>query len=838
MQSSAPYAEFDLSIAGLSCAGCVRKVEKTLTAIPGIDQVNVNLADKTAQISGNIELSSILDALSAAGKPAELLACANSNQASTLHLHIPKITCAGCVRNVEHALLAVDGVKSAEVNLADKTASVKGQLDLAALLNALEKINKPGTLVNPAAEARAKQQKEQQKHVNKMFRQSWLALLVGIPLMLWGVITGDMMVNSVSEQISWGTVGLITLFVMFFSGSHFYANAWQSFKHQDATMDTLVALGTGSAWLYSMLVVLFPDVLPEQSRHLYFEASAMIVGLVNLGHAMEQRARGKTGEAVERLFKLQAKTARVVESLDSNSASREMPIEQVAQGQLISVRPGESIAVDGQVIDGKTWINESMLTGEPMQIHKQAGDKVSAGTLNGQGSLIFRAEKVGNETALAQIIEMVRKAQNSKLPIARMADTIAGYFVPTVMIVAIIAALAWYNFGPQPQLSYMLTAAVTVLIIACPCALGLATPMSIIVGVGKAAELGMLVRNGEALQGASKISHVLLDKTGTITLGKPSLNQIISCNSFEQSDILQMAASLEKDSEHPLAQAILNKAKAQQLTLQKIEQFHAHSGLGVSGILLADNNPSLSLFMGSEKLLAQHDIEIPLAIIEKANQLAQAGETPVYFAINNQLAGLFGISDPVRDDSIEAIRRLHNAGLKVVMVTGDAKETANAVAKLAGVDQVYARQLPQDKADVIKSLQKKGHKVAMCGDGINDAPALAQADVSFAIGTGTDVAMEAADITLMRDSLHSLADAIELSKATINNIKQNLLGAFAYNSLGIPVAAGALYPVWGILLNPVIAGTAMAFSSFTVVSNARRLKSFKPSSSRKTNLDN
>lgn len=614
-----------------------------------------------------------------------------------------------------------------------------------------------------------------------------------------------------------GLVGVVTLAIMLISGRHFYIGAWKSFLNHNANMDTLIALGTGTAWIYSMLIVAFPQWFPEMARHVYFEATAMIIGLINLGLALEVKARGKTSEAIKRLIGLQAKTARVIR----DGKDVDIDIAHVLLNDHVRVRPGEKIPVDGVVIEGKSTIDESMLTGEPMPVEKAVDDNVVTGTLNKSGSIIFKATRVGKDTALARIISMVKRAQNSKPPIGRLADVIAAYFVPAIMIIAIVSAMVWFNFGPEPSSVFAIVSATTVLIIACPCALGLATPMSVMVGVGKAAESGVLIRNGEALQTASKITAMILDKTGTITEGKPQVTDIILVNADSEEQVLALSAGIESHSEHPLAQAIVESARARGIDAINTDHFTAISGKGVEAQV-----DGQTLLFGNLKLMQDKHIDIGLHEA-KAQVLAEEAKTPMYLALAGQLLAIIAVSYPIKSDSIEAIARLKDSGIKVIMLTGDNSATAAAVAKKVGIDDFFAEVMPEDKAKKVAELQQQNEVVGMTGDGINDAPALALADVGFAIGTGTDVAIESADITLMRGSLHGLADAIAISKATLRNIKQNLFGAFIYNVAGIPLAAGVLYPVFGILLNPVIAGAAMAFSSLTVVSNANRLRLFK-----------
>ena len=742
-----------------------------------------------------------------------------SSEAGEIQLNIQGASCASCVTKIETALKQVAGVTSAEMNFAQRTVLINGNASPSELVGAVEEAGYNATLANADSDEAAIEEKEQADwaYYKKLMRHMVIALSLGVPLMIYGLVTGEMSVNTTTERIVWLIIGLMTLGVMVFSGRHFYVGAWNSFKNHSANMDTLIALGTGTAWLYSMTVVFFPGYVPEMARHVYFEATAMIIGLINLGLALEIKARGKTSEAIKRLIGLQAKTARVIRDGDDI----DIPIEDVLLNDLIRARPGERISVDGVVVEGQTSIDESMLTGEPMPIEKRKDDEVVAGTINKSGSIVFRAERVGKDTALAQIINMVKRAQNSKPPIGRLADVISAYFVPVVMIIAVMSALAWLNFGPAPEVAFAIVSATTVLIIACPCALGLATPMSVMVGVGKAAEAGVLIRNGEALQSASKITTMVLDKTGTITEGAPKVTDVVIASAHNQDDVLSLAASLESGSEHPLAMAIVESAKEQGVPIHSVTDFESIAGKGVAATL-----NSQRLLFGNEKLMKEKSIELH-HYVDKAQRLAAEAKTPMYFAIDSKLVAVIAVADPIKSDSIDAINRLQHNGIRVVMLTGDNRMTAKAVARKAGIVDYVAEVMPEDKANKVLELQREGEIVGMTGDGINDAPALAHANVGFAIGTGTDVAIESADITLMRGSLHGLADAIAVSKATLRNIKQNLFGAFIYNVAGIPFAAGVFYPFLGLLLSPVIAGAAMAFSSLTVVTNANRLRLFK-----------
>ncbi len=737
-------------------------------------------------------------------------------EALTHRLSISGMSCAGCVSTVENALKNVPGVSEAAVNFAEHTATVQGNVDPQALVAAVT-ASGYGAAELRGAEDESEKEAAELAHYRALWRKFIVAGVIGLPLMLAEPLGLMPMLDAPGGRIFWLLVGAATLGVLVYAGGHFFRGAWKSFRAHNANMDTLIALGTGAAWLYSMLVVLFPAIVPSLARHAYFEAAAIIIALINLGQALEMRARGKTSEAIKRLIGLQPKTARVIR----DGKEMDIPISEVGLDETIRVRPGEKIPVDGLIIDGHSSVDESMLTGEPLPVVKQKGDEVVGGTLNKSGAFLFQAKRIGSDTALARIIEMVRRAQSSKPAIGRLADRISAVFVPTVLIVAVITFLIWYNLGPVPKLSYSLVATMTVLIIACPCALGLATPISIMVGVGKAAEYGILIRKGEALQQAGKLTAIVLDKTGTVTAGRPTVTALVPAPGWDEQKLLAVAASIETGSEHPLAEAIVSAAKAKGLQLSSAAGFEAITGHGVAATV-----DGRKVLFGNARLMAQHNIT-PGNLTTQAEALAARAQTPMYLAVDGAAAGIVAVADPIKADSKAAIARLHDIGLKVVMITGDNRATAEAVAREVGVDEVMAEVLPGEKADKVTALQRRGEIVGMVGDGINDAPALAQADVGYAIGTGTDVAIESADVTLMRGSLHGVADAIAISRATVRNIKQNLFGAFIYNIIGIPVAAGALYPLMGLLLNPIIAGAAMAMSSVTVVSNANRLRFFK-----------
>jgi Cu+-exporting ATPase len=741
---------------------------------------------------------------------------ASTDKGAACRLSISGMSCAGCVTTVENALRGVPGVNEASVNFAEHTATVTGDVDPQTLVQAVVDAGYGATEMR-GLEDEAEKEAAEFAHYRQLLRQAVVAAVVGAPLFIGGMLGWLPELVTVAGRLFWLLAGAATLFVLVYAGKHFFTGAWKAFRNHNANMDTLIALGTGTAWVYSMLVVAFPAIVPSLARHAYFEAAAIIIALINLGSALEMRARGKTSEAIKRLIGLQPKTARVIR----DGEERDVPIEEVGLNETLRVRPGERIPVDGEIIDGHSSVDESMLTGEPIPVAKRIGDEVVGGTINKTGTFLYKATRIGKDTALAQIIEMVRQAQNAKPAIGRLADKVSAVFVAVVLIVAVLTFVGWFNFGPEPRVSYMLVATMTVLIIACPCALGLATPISIMVGVGKAAEYGILIRNGEALQQAGKLTTVVLDKTGTVTEGHPAVTALVPHNGWDEQRLLTLAASLETGSEHPLAEAIVQAAKDRGLELSAASDFEAIAGHGVSGTV--DGKQAL---FGNFKLMNDHGIDVA-GLPQRAAELAAQAHTPMYLAVDGKAMGIVAVADPIKADSKAAIDRLHAVGLKVVMVTGDNRATAEAVARQVGIDEVFAEVLPQDKAEKVALLQQRGEIVGMVGDGINDAPALARADVGYAIGTGTDVAIESADVTLMRGSLHGVADAIAISLATVRNIKQNLFGAFVYNTLGIPVAAGVLFPFTGLLLNPIIAGAAMAMSSVTVVSNANRLRWFK-----------
>lgn len=653
-------------------------------------------------------------------------------------------------------------------------------------------------------------------YFNVLIKKTIASGFFGVLVFILGFPQWHLSLETMHGQLFWLVIGIVSGIVIAYSGGQIYKGAWMAFINHNATMDTLIAIGTGIAWIFSMGIIIFPHLVPENSRHLYFETALIILSLVDLGAALEIRARGKTSEAIKRLIGLQPKTAN---RINDNGSEESVLIESLQINDHIRVRPGEKIALDGIVIEGHSTIDESMLTGESMPVQKSTDDFVFGATMNNTGSFIFKVTKIGKDTALSQIIRLVSEAQSTKPSIAKLADTISSYFVPIVLMIAVITALIWFNFGYSS--GFILLTSMSVLVIACPCALGLASPISVITGIGKSAEYGILIRNGEALQKASQLKIIVLDKTGTITQGHPEVIKIIQCDTLDEKNIVQLAASIEKNSEHPLAQAIVTDANNKNMSLEKVDQFEALEGKGVVGKI----QNQLILF-GNKKLMNENQIDIQ-HWQDQVTELAKLGQTPMYLAVNKKLVGIISVADPIKSGVKNTVDQFKQMGLEVVMLTGDNQKTAEAVAKQVGITQVLSEVLPSEKSEKIKQLQLSKKRVGMVGDGINDAPALMQADVGFAIGSGTDVAIESADVTLIQNSISGVYYAILISKATMRNIKQNLFGAFIYNIIGIPIAAGILYPIIGTLLNPMIAGAAMAASSLTVVSNANRLRFLK-----------
>ena len=730
-----------------------------------------------------------------------------------IRLSILGMRCAGCVSAIEGALSALDGVVSVSVNFADHSAVVKSQTTPELLIQAVKEAGYDAAVME-GFEDPAEQEAQEMQRYRKLMKKAFVAGAFGAFLMIAEHLDWLPAIGSATGQWLWPEIALVTLGILVYSGWHFYSGAIKSLSLGQANMDTLIALGTGSAWLYSCIVIDYSETLPALAKHAYFEAAVVILAFINLGTGLETMARGKTSSAIRKLIGLQPRTARVVR----NGEEIDVPIEEVGLGETLRVRPGEKIPVDGVLLEGHSTLDESMLTGEPMPAEKKVGSEVVAGTMNQTGSFLFQATRIGHETALAQIIKSVRQAQSSKPEIARLADKISGVFVPSVVVIAFLTFFVWYVFGPEPSLGYAFATSMTVLVIACPCALGLATPISVMVAVGRAAQSGILIRKGDALQTAGKLTCLILDKTGTVTEGKPTVSTIEAIDNVSEDHILQLAASIESGSEHPLAAAVLLAAEKKQITLDKVLQFEAVAGFGVTALI---NQQKVTF--GNKALMDLRGIKF-LRYNNRLEKLSAQGKTPMLLAVEDKVIGIIAVSDPIKRDSAHAVQRLIKQGIRIIMVTGDNEITAHAIAKEAGIVEVRAQVLPQDKAAIVKELQAQGEIVGMVGDGINDAPALAQANVGLAIGTGTDVAIESADVVILQGSLLKVPEVIELSKATVINIKQNLVGAFFYNTISIPVAAGLLYPLFGILLNPMIAGAAMAMSSLTVVTNANRLR--------------
>ncbi len=730
-----------------------------------------------------------------------------------LRLSILGMSCAGCVEGVETALASVDGVDFVSVNFADHTALVKGGVDPDLLKKAVQEAGYDAAVME-GLEDTSEQEELELARYEKLMKKAKVAAIFGIPLMLFGHLGWLPEISSPAGSWFWPIVALISLAILRYSGGHFYTSAVKLLMHGQANMDTLIALGTGAAWIYSCVIIDFSSHLTKFAPHAYFEASVMILAFINFGSALETKARGRTSSAIRELIGLQPRTARVVR----DGTEQDIAIEEVGLNETVRVRPGEKIAVDGVLIEGHSSVDESMLTGEPIPIEKISGSEVVAGTMNQKGSFLFKATRIGRDTALAQIIKSVRNAQGSKPAIAKLADKISSIFVPVVVCIALFTFCIWYLVGPSPSMGYAFVTSMTVLVIACPCALGLATPISVMVSVGRAAQMGVLIRNGDALQSAGRITALILDKTGTVTEGKPVVSTIEAFGSYDNDAVLQFAASIESGSEHPLAAAILAAAEEKQIKLDKSTAFEAIAGHGIVATIAEKQ-----VYFGNQALMAKKEVEYKQHK-EKIEQLSALGQTAMLLAIDEKVVGIIAVSDPIKKDSAKAVQKLRDQGVRVIMVTGDNEITAKAIAMQAGITNIKAQVLPDDKAAVVKQLQLAGEIVGMVGDGINDAPALAQANVGFAIGTGTDVAIESADIVILQGSLLKVPEAMALSKETVKNIKQNLLGAFFYNTIGIPVAAGLFYPMFGVLLSPMVAGAAMAMSSLTVVTNASRLR--------------
>lgn len=809
-----------LPVEGMTCASCVGRVERALKAVPGVQTAMVNLATERADITfgDRADPQAAVGAIESAGYAV---------REETTELGIEDMTCASCVGRVEKALRQIPGVIEANVNLATERARVRhsaGIVTTTMLEAAVEQAGYKARRLSAATASSDDQDSERRENEARGLRRSLLiAALLTLPVFVLEM--GSHLIPAMHHWVL-GVLGeqrngylqfVLTTLVLFGPGLRFFRKGVPALLRGAPDMNSLVSVGTAAAYGYSVVATFIPQVLPQGTANIYFEAAAVIVTLILLGRTLEARAKGRTSQAIKRLVGLQAKTARV----ERNGETLEIPLDQVTTGDVVFVRPGEKIPVDGQVVEGASYVDESMITGEPVPVSKGVDAEVVGGTINKTGAFSFRVTKVGANTVLAQIIRLVEEAQGSKLPIQALVDKVTLWFVPAVMAAAALTFLIWLIFGPTPALTFALVNAVAVLIIACPCAMGLATPTSIMVGTGRAAELGVLFRKGEALQALRDVSVIALDKTGTLTKGRPELTDLVPAEGFDYDEVLALVAAVETRSEHPIAEAIVAAAKQRDLKIAAIEAFDATPGFGVSAKV-----SGRTVSVGADRFMTQLGLDVA-SFLPAAQRLGEQGKSPLYAAIDGRLAAVIAVADPIKETTPEAIKALHALGLKVAMITGDNAATASAIARQLGIDEVAAEVLPDGKVAALKQFRSHGARVAFVGDGINDAPALAEADVGLAIGTGTDVAIEAADVVLMSGDLRGVANAIALSQATIRNIKQNLFWAFAYNAVLIPVAAGMLYPINGTLLSPIFAAAAMALSSVFVLGNALRLKRFQ-----------
>lgn len=817
-------AKCTLNITGMTCAACARAVERSVGKIDGVESANVNLATEKLSVEydeDKVDISRIIEAVEKAGYGAEE---EESLSIRDISIPIEGMTCTACAKAVERAINKLPGIKEVNVNFATEKARVvydSSEVRISEIKSAILKAGYKALEIEAVEQAdveRARREKE----VSILRTKFIIAVIFAAPLLY--IAMGHMMGLPIPEIIrpekyplNFAIAQLLLTIPIIAVGYRFYTVGFSKLFRFEPNMDSLIAVGTSAAFLYGIYAI-FQIIRgnTDYAMNLYFESAGVIIALILLGKYLEAIAKGKSSEAIRKLAGLSPKTAIVIQ----DGKEIVIPIEEVEVGDILLVKPGDRIPVDGVVVEGRTSVDESMLTGESIPVEKYPGSKVVGASINKNGTIKFKATKVGKDTVLAQIIKLVEEAQGSKAPIAKMADIISGYFVPIVIAIAVIAAVAWALSGQSAVFS--LTIFISVLVIACPCALGLATPTAIMVGTGKGAEHGVLIKGGEALETAHKLDTVILDKTGTITEGKPKVTDIITRGDISEEELLRLSASAEVGSEHPLGEAIVSSARERNMELVKVDSFEAIPGHGIEVLL-----EGKKMLLGNKKLMDDRNIEI--ALQEESNRLASEGKTPMFVAIDGKLEGIIAVADVIKPSSKQAIETLHKMGIEVVMITGDNKRTAEAIARQVGIDRVLAEVLPQDKANEVKKLQAEGKKVAMVGDGINDAPALVQADIGIAIGSGTDVAMESADIVLMRSDLMDVPTAIQLSKATIKTIKENLFWAFAYNSAGIPIAAGVLYLFGGPLLNPMIAAGAMAFSSVSVLLNALRLRRFKPS---------
>jgi Cu+-exporting ATPase len=808
----------DLPVTGMSCASCAARIQENLSGMEGVSGASVNFASEHARVEFDPVKVNVEDILN----KVQDLGYGTSTTLQTLP--IKGMTCASCVSRVEKALSGLDGVLSVEVNLATERATVRyvaGQVGLREFRQAVREAGYDVLSVEKGEDIVEKERMQREAHYRGLKRKLITGVCLTVPLFVlvfWEKLGLSAFIE-IPKRVSFFIQFLLETPVQFWIGWQFYSGALAVARHRSTNMNTLIAVGTSAAYVYSVTATFYPEVFQVKgyAAHVYYDTAAAIIVLILLGRLLEARARGHTSEAIKKLMGLQAKTARVIR--DGREA--DVPVEEVEIADLVLVRPGEKIPVDGVIKEGYSSVDESMVTGESMPVEKKPGDTVTGATINKTGSFRFEATKVGRDTVLSQIIGMVQEAQGSKPPIARLADRIAAVFVPTVMGIATLTFVVWYFFGPEPALTYAVLNFIAVLIIACPCALGLATPTSIMVGTGRGAENGILIRGGESLETAHRINAIVFDKTGTLTKGEPSVTDVIAGGAMGEEDVLMYAASSERGSEHPLGESIVKHSARVGVALKDATGFRAVPGHGVSAEV-----EGRAVLLGNEAFMKDMDVDVG-GLLEDAARLSTEGKTPMFVAVGGAAAGLIGVADTMKESSVEAVNALKGLGIEVVMITGDNRRTGEAIARQAGIDRVFAEVLPDRKADEVKKLQAGGMVVAMVGDGINDAPALAQADVGISIGTGTDVAMEASDITLIKGDVMGVVTAIALSRATIRNIRQNLFWAFAYNTILIPVAAGVLFPFMGILLSPIFAAAAMGMSSVTVVTNALRLRKFK-----------
>ena len=812
-----PTGSISLPVEGMTCASCVGRVEKALSKVDGVDSVAVNLATERADIkaSGTVDRRTLVNTIEAAGYRVP---------ATSTDLLIEGMHCGSCVGQVEKVLKATPGVTDATVNLATERAHVRGNADPTILIEAIAKAGYAAKLIEDdvsADDEAANERKDAERALLK--RDLVIAAILTLPVFVLEMgahlIPGmqGLIERSIGTQANWMIQFMLTTLVLVLPGRRFYQQGIPALFRLAPDMNSLVAVGTFAAYAYSLIATFTPGLLPEGTVNVYYEAAAVIVTLILLGRFLEARAKGRTSEAIKRLVGLQAKTARV----QRDSAVVEIPIAQVVTGDIIEVRPGERIPVDGEVTQGQSYVDESMITGEPIPVEKSEGNPLVGGTINQKGALSFRATAVGGATVLSQIIRMVEQAQGSKLPIQALVDKVTLWFVPAVMATAALTFLVWLFVGPEPALTFALVNAVAVLIIACPCAMGLATPTSIMVGTGRGAELGVLFRKGEALQLLKDARIVAVDKTGTLTEGRPTLTDLEITGDFERQRVLGQIAAVEEKSEHPIARAIVDAAISEGIVIPDTTDFESVTGFGVKAQVNGER-----VDVGADRYMRKLGLDVDV-FSASAERMGIEGKTPLYAAIGGRLAAIVAVADPIKEATPGAIAALHELGLKVAMITGDNRHTAEAIARQLGIDDVIAEVLPEGKVDAVRKLKQEHGRLAFVGDGINDAPALAEADVGLAVGTGTDIAIEAADVVLMSGNLKGVPTAIALSRATIGNIRQNLFWAFAYNTALIPVAAGVLYPAFGLLLSPIFAAGAMALSSVFVLGNALRLRGFR-----------